>query len=246
MTAASADDPATRSVGRDPAAARRRRLGRLAGALYLLSGVVGPFAFLYVPSVLRGTDPSTISRRIADAEPLLRAGVGAELFSAITLIFAAGALYALLSPVSRTNALLMFVLAALAAPLVFFSALAELAALGVVKGAGSIAVFAPGLLSAIARIFLDLHRLGLVLAQVFWGLWLIPLGLLVIASRFLPPLFGFLLIAAGFAYVAASLAVAVLPSWAGAASTLSGIVGGVAEGGFILWLLIRGARDAPA
>jgi hypothetical protein len=36
------------------------------------------------------------------------------------------------------------------------------------------------------------------------------------------------------------------PSWAAAASTLSSVVGGVAEGGFILWLLVRGARDVPA
>jgi hypothetical protein len=53
------------------------------------------------------------------------------------------------------------------------------------------------------------------------------------------------LIAAGVAYVAASLAVAVLPAWAGAAGALSSIVGGVAELGFILWLLVRGARDHP-
>jgi hypothetical protein len=42
-------------------------------------------------------------------------------------------------------------------------------------------------------LFLDLHEYGVHIAQVFWGLWLFPLGYLVFKSRFLPRLLGALL-----------------------------------------------------
>lgn len=41
-----------------------------------------------------------------------------------------------------------------------------------------------------AMLFLEMHRSGILLAQIFWGLWLLFLGSLVFRSGFLPRLLG--------------------------------------------------------
>jgi len=43
-------------------------------------------------------------------------------------------------------------------------------------------------------LFLRLHFQGIVVNEIFWGLWLIPFGILVIESRFLPKVLGVLLL----------------------------------------------------
>ncbi|MHC4073208.1 MAG: DUF4386 domain-containing protein, partial [Planctomycetota bacterium] len=50
----------------------------------------------------------------------------------------------------------------------------------------------------LVMLFLDLHKHGIGIAQIFWGLWLLPLGYLVFKSGFLPRILGVLLIIGGF------------------------------------------------
>jgi Domain of unknown function (DUF4386) len=92
-------------------------------------------------------------------------------------------------------------------------------------------------------LFLQVHFQGFMVAQLFWGLWLIPFGLLVYKSGFLPRILGALLIIACFGYLANSLvAFGVLPAHAvtRAAGELT-----ACELPIILWLLIMGAKDRP-
>lgn len=76
-------------------------------------------------------------------------------------------------------------------------------------GFGSRTVTPP--LEAVAYAFLELHRIGVYLALALWSLCLVPLGVRVFRSGFLPRPLGVLLIAGGFAYVGASAAAIVLP-----------------------------------
>jgi len=80
------------------------------------------------------------------------------------------------------------------------------------------------------------HRLG-----VFWGLWLLPFGMLVMRSRFLPRILGVLLILNCVGYVAASATTLLVPSYSAAVSraVMPTLLG---ELWVMLWLLIKGAR----
>src|SRR5207253_10926512 len=62
-------------------------------------------------------------------------------------------------------------------------------------------------------LFLNLHHHGFVVAEIFWGLWLFPLALLVYRSRFLPRFLGVWLAIAGFAWVILSLTGLLLPQY---------------------------------
>jgi len=90
-------------------------------------------------------------------------------------------------------------------------------------------------------LFLKLHGQGLVVAEIFWGLWLFPLAMLVYKSRFLPRFLGVWLALAGFAWVILSLTSVLLPQYQDKVNTYSqpAFFGEIA---FMLWLVIKGAK----
>jgi len=90
------------------------------------------------------------------------------------------------------------------------------------------------------------HDQGLVVAQVFWGLWLLRLGVLVIRSGFAPRQVGILLIPNGIAYVAQTLTSLFLPEYASLVGTVAILPEALGEGSLIVWLLTTNASVQPA
>jgi hypothetical protein len=99
-----------------------------------------------------------------------------------------------------------------------------------------------GQVAAEVTLFLRLHNWGLVINQIFWGLWLFPIGALVMRSGFLPRWLGVPLFFAGAGYVIHSLG-NLLPFPALRGITQYGQVLGVGELPlFSFYLLIWGVR----
>ena len=213
------------------------RTARLAGALYLALMPFGFFGIIYVPSVLLVSgDAATTSRNIMASEWLLRGGTVSHLIGQIIFIFLVLALYRLLKPVNKDRAVLMVVLAVLGIPIVFLNEVNHLAALRLLSSADD-GAFTSTQLQSQAMLFLDMRQSGILVAQVFWGLWLLPLGLLIFRSGFLPKLLGVLLVIAGAGYVIDSGTQLLSPGLA----TISQFTF-VGEILFTLWLLIRGVN----
>jgi hypothetical protein len=119
------------------------------------------------------------------------------------------------------------------------------AALLLANGTGFLSAFEQSQLDALAYLFLRLHSHGFLVAQIFWGLWLFPFGLLVIRSGFIPRVLGFLLIIACFGYLAASFTSLLLPRYGHLVSSVAMIAEGLGELSTVLWLLIWGAKAPP-
>jgi hypothetical protein len=197
----------------------------------------GFFGIMYVPSVLLVSgDAATTSRNIMASEWLFRSGTVSLMVSQIILIFLVLALYRLLKPVNKDHAVLMVVLALIAVPIAFLNEVNHLAALRVLANADD-GAFTTSQLQAQAMRFLDMRQDGIVIAQVFWGLWLLPLGFLVFRSGFLPRLIGVLLVIAGAAYVFDSGTLLLSPGHA----TISQFTF-IGEVLLPLWLLIKGVN----
>ena len=79
-------------------------------------------------------------------------------------------------------------------------------------------------------------------AEIFWGLWLFPFGILVIRSRFIPRFLGYLLFLAALGYLASSLTFLLLPAYGPVVDTFATKLT-LCELPIILWLLIWGAKD---
>jgi hypothetical protein len=220
-----------------------KKAARTAGLLYLLTSIPGAFCLIYIPSrfIVSGDATATASK-IAASEFIFRLGIVSELISFTGFIFVVMALYRLLSGVNRAHASLMVTLMLVSIPISLLNVLNEIAALTLIRGADFQSVFDKPQRDTLAMLFLNLHFQGFMVAQVFWGLWLIPFGVLVFRSGFLPRILGVLLIIACFGYLANSLvAFGVLPH------VVSRVVGQltICELPIILWLLIRGAKDQP-
>ncbi|MGC1268556.1 MAG: DUF4386 domain-containing protein, partial [Candidatus Acidiferrum sp.] len=224
--------------------------GRFAGFLYLLTSIVGFFAIGYVPNklIVHGNAAAT-ANNIAASETLFRLGIACELIGMVGFVFVALALYDLLKGVNQRHAALMFIFVVVSIPIAFVNELNSFAALVLVHGADFLSIFDKPQREALAMLFLNLHGRGLVVAEIFWGLWLLPLALLVYRSRFLPRFLGVWLALAGFAWVILSLTGVLLPQYADKANTYlqPAILGEIA---FMLWLVIKGAKptalNAPA
>jgi hypothetical protein len=165
--------------------------GRLAGLCYLLL-MVAPLRLIYIPSKLfvRG-DATATAANIAAHPTLFRLGIAADLFGAVMLIFLTIAFYRLFRNVSRPLAALVVVLGGvLPSALYFVNVVHDMAALTIIRGPQYLSVFSQQQRDALARFFLDLHYQQIVAAEVLWGLWLLPLGLLVYRADFFPRLVG--------------------------------------------------------
>src|SRR5258706_4863287 len=216
--------------------------GRFAGLLYLLVSIPGAFALIYVPSklIVHG-DAAATANNIAASETLFRLGIAVQLISQAGFIFVALALYNLLKGVNRRHASLMVTLIVVSVPIAFVNELNSIAALALVRGADFLSVVEKPQRDALAMLFLNLHGHGVVVAEIFLGLWLFPLALLVYRSRFLPRFLGVWLALAGFAWVILSLASILFPEVQDNvyAYSQSAFFGEIA---FMLWLVIKGAK----
>ena len=220
-----------------------KKQARIAGLLYLLASIPGAFCLIYIPSrfIVSGDATATASK-IAASEFVFRLGILSEVTGFIGFIFVVRALYRLFAGVNKAHASLMVTLILVSIPISLLNVLNETAALELIRGGNFLSVFDKPQRDALAMLFLHLHFDGIIVAQVFWGLWLVPFGILVYKSGFLPRILGVLLIIACFGYLANSIVgLGLLPH------VVSRTVGQltICELPIILWLLIMGAKDRP-
>lgn len=221
------------------------KAARIAGAVYLSMVFTAPFSLIYVPNTLivRGNATATASNILAH-EMLFRLGIVADLISSVIFVCLAIALYRLLSGVNKTQASLMVALVLVSVAVGFMDVLNNIAALTLFRGGEFLGIFDKPQRDALAMLFLRLHGQGIVINEIFWGLWLVPFGVLVIRSRFLPRILGAWLILNGFAYVAISFTGLLVPQY-------NAIVYNIAfpvlfgEMAIALWLLIKGEKVPP-
>jgi Domain of unknown function (DUF4386) len=216
--------------------------GRFVGLIYLLVSIPGAFALVYVPSklIVHGNASATASN-IAANEELFRLGIACNIVSEILFMWVALALYDLLKGVNRRQAGVMLTLIIVSIPIVLLNELNAFAALILVHGANFLHVFDAPQRDAMAMLFLNLRGEGFGIAEIFWGLWLFPLGLLVYRSGFIPRAFGVLLILKCGYFVIGSFMPLVLPDYADAVSRWIKPLS-YGELVFMAWLLIMGAK----
>jgi hypothetical protein len=222
------------------------RNARIAGFLYLLDVLIAPFRLIYIPKTLFVSSNATeTANSIVAHESLFRLGMASDLFCGVLEIFLVLALYQLLKQVNPKHAAVMVILGLMTAPIFFFNVLNDAAALILVHGADFLSVFGKPQRDALAMLFLRLHGQEIVAAEIFWGLWLFPLAILVYRSRFLPRFLGVWLTINGFAYLALSFTGLLLPQYEEMVSNYA-FPAQLGEVVFMLWLLIMGARTPPS
>lgn len=226
--------------------AQRKAIARQAGLWYLVQAITGPIAILAMPSeVVVPGDVAATAQQIVDHAAFVRIGVGAMLVCQVAFVFTALGLHRLLRDVGPELARTMLTLVIAAVPIGVLSELLPLGALTLLTSEGVASGMPTGTPQAGALFLFELYQHAIVLVGLFWGLWLLPLGLLVWRSGFIPRWIGALLVAGFAAYLLDVaiflLAPALRPTVQGALM----IPLSVGELSTIVWLVGWGVREAP-
>jgi len=216
------------------------KTARTAGFLYLAFILASIIADLFGHFVF--ADASATVNNIMAHESLFRFGFVISLFSYVLFLLAAWSLYVLLKPVNKNIALLFLLLNLGGFAILVFNHLNLFAGVTLLSGADYLKVFQPDQLQAQAMLFINLFKNGSTIAQIPFGVWLLPLGYLVFKSGFLPKILGILLIVDCFGLLIYVLQRFLLPGCQ-AISYPCLVVSFIAELGLALWLLIKGVKD---
>jgi hypothetical protein len=209
-------------------------LARTAGWLYLVVAVLGGFAELYVRSrIVVAGDGAATADNIRESATLFRLGFASDLVQATFFLFTAMALYLLLRDVSEMVARAMVVIVAVSVGIICLNLLNQHMALQVATRGGS---------DAVAGQFTDMHAAGYLIAQIFFGLWLLPLGYLVYRSGFVPRAIGVLLAVGCFGYLADTFVQFLAPGIAESVEPFVLAPAAVGELSLVVFLLVRGVR----
>lgn len=221
-----------------------KKNARIAGLLYLLLALTGMFGILYVPTqlIVQG-DVATTMENIKNQELLYRLGILSQLACQTLFVYLVLSLHKLLRDVNEHHSRQMVALVIVSVPIAFINMLNQLAALVLLSDADFLSAFQPEQLHAMVMVFFRLYELGIIVAQIFWGLWLIPFGMLVYKSGFIPRLPGILLIVGGLGYVVASVIELMVPQYSATVGFMATIPSSIGEFSVMLWLLIWGVRS---
>ena len=220
-----------------------KRIAKLAGGIYLALLITGIYAHVYIPKQIfvRG-DIEATRNNILSNEFLFRSCVVAGMVEAILLLFLAFTLYSLFKQVNKSISRVMVATAILQIPVAIILASLKLTALTIVKGEG-LNTFPAEQLPQLGMVFLDTVMLGSVTTELFTGIWLASFGLLAYRSRFIPILFGMMVIAAGGSYMIDSLITILFPGGEGFTRIIAYIASGIAQISIMLWFLIKGLKE---
>ncbi len=219
----------------------QNKTARIAGLFYLSIVLSGIFSLMYVPSkLIVWDDASTTFYNIATSETLFRMGILSGLVCYVCFIMLPIVLYKLLKPVHKNYAVLMVVFAIVSVPISYLNIHNKVDILSLIGNAEYLKVYTTEQLQAQVMLLLESYHNGILIVEVFWGLWLFPFGYLVFKSGFLPKILGVLLMVGCFSYLIEVFGGLLLPNWE--ISFFVMLPASLGEIGTCLWLLIMGTK----
>jgi hypothetical protein len=222
-----------------------KRLARIAGLLYLLNGIVAGFAFGYVLTKVYMPGNATATAANVVANPgLVRSGVVADLFQATEWVFLAMTLYILLKHVHQSAARAMVVLVAVGAAITCLNDVFQIESVRLATDGSYAAALGAAGSNALVLLLLEIHHYGFLIAQIFFGLWLVPFGYLAYKSAMFPKALGVMLVVGGACYIVGLLAVFLIPDAGERINTFVTLPSAIAELSMVFYLLVFGVRSA--
>jgi len=216
-----------------------KKTARIAGLMFLLMVASGLFAELFFRQKLFTADAAETTKRILENTLLYRAGILSDIVMSLSYLLTALMLYQLLRTVDENKARLMVLFAAAGCVILLVNVMNEYMPL-IYANTTAGALTAPQL-SELSRLSFMTYNNGYMIGQVFFALWVLPLGQLICRSKFIPKVFGYLFLVEAVCGLLSVVAHFLLGSET--ISTMLLLPGTVAEFAFLLWLLIRGIDE---
>ncbi|TLP74233.1 DUF4386 domain-containing protein [Nesterenkonia sphaerica] len=214
-------------------------LARAAGVWYLALILTGVAGYLVIrPQLYDTEDPAMTLQQLIANDTLARVGIALELAIVVTQAAVALWLFRLFRQVNAVADGAVFAFGLTNAVVILASA-ATLATAHTVAGQQELAPAGDAAATVQLAYTVSAHLWGV--GSVFFGLWLIPLGLLVLHSGWMPRTLGWFLLIGGVGYTLSAFASPLLPGLevAGEVLTLPAVIG---EFWLVGYMLTRGVR----
>ena len=220
-----------------------KRLARIAGFFYLLVGITGGFAEGFVdPKIYVAGNAAATAGNVLANEQLVRMSVVSHLVDAVFFVLTAMALYILLEHVHKSMARAMLVFVAVAVGIITLNAVFQFEGLQIATNASYVTAFGAAGSNGLVLLLLDIQHYGTLTAQVFFGLWLAPLGYLAYKSGMFPKSLGITLVAATVCYLVHLITAFLVPGFHEQIQSFIVIVPTIAEIWMVLYLLVVGVK----
>ncbi len=220
-----------------------KKTARLAGLLWLLTAVTTGFSLGYVrPKLIVAGDAAATVHNIIAFESLFRAAIVSSILTQIFFFFFGLTIFRLFKNVDKTLATVFLSSLLVGVAVGVVNSLNNLGALMVVTNPDYLKAFQPDQINALAMTFLRLNNFGIGLNELFAGLSLFALGLLIIRSGYLPRVLGILLMIGACAFPINTFTKILIPQFhPGLLTQLTMLFNSFGPPATILWLLIKGA-----
>lgn len=220
-----------------------QRLARTAGLYYLVVAVLGAFAHIVRAIVYVPGDAMATAAKVAENADLVRYSVVADLVQATFLVFVVLALHRLLQHVDTRMARAMVLFVVIAVAMITLNVVNQFGAVLVATDPSYGAALGGDGADSLVMLLMDLQHYGYLAAQIFFGLWLFPLGLLAWRSGMFPRPIGAVLVAASTGYLVDVLLQFLAPTAADVVNPALVSLFILAEGSLLVFLLAKGVLN---
>jgi hypothetical protein len=210
---------------------------RVAGVVYLLFFVTAVLGGLFVRGLVVSGDAAATANNLQAHESLFRLGFATNLLATAFYIAVTALFYELFKPVNRSLSLLAAFFSLVGCVILAFSYLFDLAPFVFLGGAQYSSVFKVEQLQSLALMSLNLQPEAENISLVFFGLYDLLIGYLILPSTFLPRILGGVMAVAGLGWL-----MLLSPLLARHLSSYILVLGFLAEFALCLWLLVMGVN----
>lgn len=210
-----------------------QRRALFAGLAYLGLLITGALGYMFVRGKLFvDHDAARTAANLVEREGLTRAGIALDIGAALTQALVAVTFFALFRRMHRWAAASITAFGLLSAAALMTAAVFSWSALDAALGGSA----------HDAQLLYRLQGTSWDVGGIFFGLWLLPLGWLVLRTSPMPRLLGWMLLVGGLGYVANTFVHALLPDATGLADALliPSTIGELWMIGYLLWRGIAG------
>lgn len=224
-----------------------KKMGRLAGLLFLILVITGVFAEFLVRQKLYVLDDLTAtSQNIIENQWLFRLGFVSDLVMSTMFFVYAYVLYLIFKSVDKNLSLFLLLCSIISVAMFCQNALNQYSALELLINTDYSKAFRPEQLQALSGFFQNIHTKGYYINQIFFGLYLFPLGYMIVKSGIVPKIIGVFLILGFLGDMIDFVVYFLFPNTESVILANITIPADIGEISLCLWFLIMGVKSNKA
>ncbi len=221
-----------------------KNLARIAGLCYLIVISTGLFAEVFVRQALKVSGNAlATAKHIQSSEMLYRWGLVADLINFVFGIPCVLIIYFLFKRVNKFLLQIALTFVIIQTAIIAVNLLNQASPLLLLSNDAYLNTFQPNQLATLAQLSLNVQGIGYAIGLVFFGMYCLLVGYVIVKSKMIPSILGILYLISGMGYLINSFTMLLSKDFANPIFTYVAIPIFIGELSLCLWLLIKGVDD---